>query len=147
VSDREPVFLYRVFNVAHRHVTSDEIIAGLAKARAAWRDALQQGNVRLVINDVDLTPETIMDLWINGWYFHDDVEKRRKLEALAVSQWLFIDSVVGATKVVLYVGHVLKIALREGLVSDRPVRRWPNTREFGSAPATSSRPTTPLPAG
>jgi hypothetical protein len=66
-----------------------------------------------------------MDLWINGWYFHDDVEKRRKLEALAdvpVSQWLFIDSVVGATKVVLYVGHVLKIALREGLVSDRPVR-------------------------
>jgi hypothetical protein len=125
VSDREPVFVYRVFKVAHRHVSSDEIVAGLARARAAWRDALQQGDIRFVVNDIDLTPETIMDLWINGWYFHDDVEKRRKLEALGdvpASRWLFIDSVVSATKVVLYVGHVLKIALREGLVSDSAVR-------------------------
>lgn len=121
----DPVFLGRVLNVAHRHVTSDEITAGLVSARSGWKNTLAAGSVRFVIDDEHLTPEMILDLWINGWYFHNDSDKRRKLDALApmpMSRWLFIDAVVSATKVILYSGHVLKIALREGLVSDARVR-------------------------
>jgi hypothetical protein len=122
---REPIFLNRVLEVARRHVTSDEIVAGLASARSAWKDALRKGTVRYMHNDEHFSPETILDLWINGWYFHDDTDKRRRLEAFAkgpMSRWLFLNSIVGATEVILYSGHVLKIALREGLVSDTPVR-------------------------
>jgi hypothetical protein len=125
MAEREPVFLARVLSVARRHVTSDEIVAQLAAARSRWKEALKKGDFEIVVNEEQLRPETIMDLWIDGYYFHDDPEKRRKLDALAMvptSRWFFIDSVLTATHVILSSGHVLKVALREGLVSETPVR-------------------------
>jgi hypothetical protein len=70
-------------------------------------------------------PETVMDLWINGSYFHDDAEKARRLDELAklpMSRWLFINGVVSASNVIFYVDHLIRIALRDGHVSDTPVR-------------------------
>jgi hypothetical protein len=125
IAEQEPVFLNRVLNVAQRHVTSDEILGGIAGARSAWKDVLQKGDLAYRVNQTPLTPELVLDLWINGWYFHNDASKRRRLDALTrvpMSRWLFINAVVSATKVILYVGHVVKIALREGLVSATPIR-------------------------
>jgi hypothetical protein len=125
VSPREPVHLNRVLNVAHRHITSDEIVAELAKARADWKKALKSGDVQFFTNEEAYPPERIMDLWINGSYFHDEPDKRRQLEALSPAgfpHWLFINAVVTTSQLVIYFGHVFKIVLREGLVSDAPGR-------------------------
>jgi hypothetical protein len=81
--------------------------------------------VEFIVNDEMLMPETVMDLWINGSYFHADEEKVRRLEQLAkvpMSRWLFINAVAGATKVIFYVDHLIGIALRDCLVSDSTVR-------------------------
>jgi hypothetical protein len=53
---------------------------------------IAEGQRRFVVNETNLKPVKVMDLWIS------------------------------ASMVVLYTGHVLKIALRDGLVSDPPVR-------------------------
>lgn len=125
VSDKEPVFVNRIFNLAHRHITDDELVEFLAGARQAWKQSMREGTMGFVVNDEQVTPEEFMDLWINGEYFHDDPEKRARLEALAgvpLSRWMFLSALVDATNLVFYLGNMLRLALRDGHVSDDPVR-------------------------
>ena len=122
---RDPTFIGYVFGIAHRHITNEEFVARLAAAREKWNDAMKKGNVVYKVNDDQLTPELVMDLWINGGYFHDDLEKDGRLQELVrvpMSRWLFLDSVVTASKVIRLAGRVVKVALREGMVSPTPVR-------------------------
>lgn len=61
-----------------------------------------------------------MDLWINGYYFHNDTSKLEELKRIwpaPLARFLFMQMVVEATRQVFYVSHVVRIALRDGLVA------------------------------
>ncbi len=121
----ELVFANRVFNVAYRHITGEDLVYQLTQARQKWKESMTRGEIAFLVNGQALQPEHVLDLWINGYYFHDDLEKARKLEALSnvpLSRWLFINVLVTATQLLLYSAHVVKVALRDGLVSETPVR-------------------------
>jgi hypothetical protein len=125
VSESEPIFIYKVFNIAHQHITGEEIAASLINARRSWRDSMSSGDISFVENDSSLEPEHLIDLWINGYYFHEDPAKRAKLEWLSqvpMSRWLFINVLVRSTQILIFTAHAIKIALREGLVADAAVR-------------------------
>ena len=79
---RDPTFIGYVFGIAHRHITNEEFVARLAAAREKWNDAMKKGNVVYKVNDDQLTPELVMDLWINGGCPHDDLEKDGRLQEL-----------------------------------------------------------------
>lgn len=123
--EREPVFIRRIFNLAYCHITPDEYAYRLAEAREQWKESMASGDIAFVINGRALQPENLLDLWINGYYFHSEPEKARKLEALAkvnLTRWLFINVLVRASQLVLLTAQILKVSLRENLVADRPIR-------------------------
>ena len=39
VSEQEPVFLNRIYNLCHKHITSDELRNYLVKSREIWKNA------------------------------------------------------------------------------------------------------------
>jgi hypothetical protein len=124
VAPKEPVYVGRVLNAAYRHVSSDDLAARVTEARAGWKRELR-GSMGFVVNDQEIRAETIVDLWINGYYFHDDPDKARRLEALAqvpLARFHFINAVVGTANLINWLAGFCRIVLREGLLLDRPVR-------------------------
>lgn len=121
----ESVFMNWVFGVAYRHITSDEFVHHLTEARQKWKLSMTRGDIAFLVNGETLAPEDVLDCWINGYYFHDDPAKARRLQALSkvpLTRFLFISALVKATQILLYAANVIKISLREGLVSENPVR-------------------------
>ncbi len=114
--DKEPVFILRIYNIAQLHLASDELRKHLQDSRRLLSKFQKQGPLRVEINGKELTPERITDLWINGYYFHNDADFRT-IENLASSgpggalaRHLFLDYITEAAKQIFYVGNVLRCA-------------------------------------
>ena len=95
----------------------------LLEARQAWKDELKRGGIHLNFNERDIRPEYLTNLWINGYYFHDEPEKYRKLKSLLphesmLVRHIFLDHVIEATRQILYLAFIMKVAFREGLFKD-----------------------------
>jgi hypothetical protein len=117
VSDTEPVFLYRIHNLCERHLTSDVLRGYLRQAREQWKRSMKEsvGGMQLVFNGRDWSPEFVADLYINGHYFHSDVDKAATLERLVpaerlLSRYQFLNFVLDTTTQVLYVSNVIRAA-------------------------------------
>jgi len=120
ISDREQLHLFKIYNICLKHLMSGTLKDNLFEAREAWKNELKRGGIHLTFNDRDIRPEYLTDLWINGYYFHDDAEKLRKLMSLLphenmLVKHIFLDHVIGATRQVLYVAFIIRAAFREGL--------------------------------
>jgi hypothetical protein len=123
VSERDPIFLNRVYNLCQQHLRSDELKRLLVTSRRALRTSQQHGGIQFVFNDKNITPEYVADLWINGWYFHNDYEKRRKLERLMPHEFImvrqrFLAFIAGVTVQIFYVANIINAALKEGLLRE-----------------------------
>lgn len=123
ISDDEPVYLNRIYNLCQQFLTGDDLKGYLVQARAAWKETQKRSGLRVVLNGRELTPEFVTDLWINGYYFHNDGEKRAVLKRLVphermLVRYCFLDFLVEATRQVLYVANVVRVALRKGLLAD-----------------------------
>ena len=76
---------------------------------------------RLIENGRPLEPERIMDLWINGIYFHNDRRKAQAINRLdslhrLFSRHAFLNFVISATNYVVFLAQVIVLARREGLL-------------------------------
>jgi hypothetical protein len=69
---------------------------------------------------LDLTPKYVLDLWINGQYFHgDNPEKRQQLDKLLASELPSVRiqllwSLPILTRIILRAGAVVSKALKAG---------------------------------
>lgn len=123
VSEGEPVHLRRVLNDCDRYLASEQLKEELRQARAAWDQVFRRpGNPRISVNGKDLTTEYVLDLWINGHYFHNDQAKARALNAIdagvfPVSRMLMIRALPQLTAVVLFVADIVVRALCNGQFS------------------------------
>ena len=82
ISNNEPVFLYKIYNLCQKHLINDKLKEYLIKSREAWKQAQKSTGIILKYNERELTPEYITDLWINGYYFHSDINKLHILNHL-----------------------------------------------------------------
>jgi hypothetical protein len=119
--DREPTNVGKTHNLCQRVFTSDELRGYLRHARDTWKKEQKQGGIKIVFNEKDWTPEYIARLWLNGWYFHNDRDKRALLRALAAPQSMlvrhvFISFMLDTARVVAYMSNVIRVALKDGLV-------------------------------
>lgn len=119
----EPVHFPSVHNILHRALTSDELRGQIVISREHWTRAMRQGPWRYVVNGEPILPETVLDLWINGHYFHNDDEKRSRLRALTshldrgiLARHRFLDALVDGTQQVLFLSRVIQVARHEGLL-------------------------------
>jgi hypothetical protein len=119
VSQGEPTHLDRIYNICRQSIRSDQLQEGLVQSRAAWRAAQRGGGIKIVFNERNLTPTLVMDLLVNGYYFHNDSRKAAALQEIwpnPITQFTFNNFLVDATRQVFYVGNVVAFALHEQLV-------------------------------
>lgn len=122
ISKDEPVYLFKIYNVCLERLSSDEIKGYLVNARTRWQSELKAGGFALNYNGHEYSPEEILDLWINGYFFHNDHEKfslLRNLQPLesALFRHKFVGHLLEGTRNVLYVAQTVKAALHEGWFS------------------------------
>lgn len=122
ISNDEPVYLFKIYNLCHQHITSDRLKTDLIESRKSWVKELQQGGIHLNYNGRQFTPEELTRLWINGFYFHSDYEMLRLLKGLLphehmLVKHIFLNHLIEATKRVLFVGNLIRFALKEGFVN------------------------------
>ena len=115
----EPVHLFSIYNLCHQHLTHEQFKTSLAKSREVFARECKSSGVILKLNEQEMTPERVSDLWINGYYFHIDEEQVLFLRSLPpVEQMLvknqFLFFLVGAITQVLYVGNIIHTSLTEG---------------------------------
>jgi hypothetical protein len=115
----DPVFLYGIHNICRRRLRSDSLRVEVERIRAAWSKAQRSGGMALTIDEHDLSPEYVTNLWINGFYFHTEPALRAELEqlvpeAMLLTRHLFLDYVYRALECVLGTAEIV----RAGLASD-----------------------------
>lgn len=122
ISPKEPVHINRIYNLCHKYLkTNNEIRDHLAESRKYWSRALKTGAVELQFNEAKLAPEHVADLYLNGYYFHNDAPKYERLENMLAgfgSPFIrahFHEFLIEGTRVIAYVGNVVAYALNQGL--------------------------------
>ena len=122
VSECEPVFLPRAANDCRRFLTDLKPKSELAKAIDFWKTTVNKvGAFGLTIDRTPITGEYILDLWINGAYFHNDQHKAEELRRHLSSGFLplvrahFLGVLADRTNVILYHGSVVNYGLRNSL--------------------------------
>jgi len=63
-----------------------------------------------------------VDIWINSWSHHNDLEYRQLFQSLPpyqgdVMKMLFLDALFEQTRIILYVGSGVKESLKQGWFS------------------------------
>ena len=117
----ESINLRAIFDIGERRLQSDNHRRALREAREAWRTAQRRGIFALRINERDLSPEYVMRLWINGYYFHAEPTLEAELRGLAgpgqvLSRHVFLDYVYRALDCVIWTASVLEDAINRGVL-------------------------------
>lgn len=112
--EKEPSFFNKVVNILSKHSRSEDAVKAYRQLRAQWKNALFQDAVSVEWNGGKITAGGLLDLWLNGEYFHGDEAAKIELERLwhsvpkPVTKWLLIESALGSTSVVLKLNEWLK---------------------------------------
>jgi hypothetical protein len=81
----EPSNVDWVLNTCRRFVLEEkkELIEALDRLKTIWRYRYREGVIKMRTRGLDLTPEYVLDLWLNGQYFHcDNPQKNQELKEL-----------------------------------------------------------------
>jgi uncharacterized protein YeaO (DUF488 family) len=120
IAQDSPVNLRRIYNILERRLTSEWHREQLRESREAWRTAQEGGGVSVTSDDRRVTPEDVMDAFINGWVFHMDADKRRLFDRLwphPITKFQMNNLIVEACRQLFYVQLAVRVAIRDGLLS------------------------------
>ena len=115
----DPVYLERTLRLAIRLMRHDEFRSYLENVRQQWRHAAASGPMQLEVNGRDVGARELAELWMNGFYFHTNLEIQSFLSRLwpqAIIRQRFVWFLFDAVGVVRYTGNLLAIARRENLL-------------------------------
>ena len=92
----------------------------LAQARQAFEKVKLHNGISLIINGVELTSLQVTDVYLNGRYFHNDLEYQQQLDSMSpleadIVRFQFLNFVINTSKIILYVRNVVDLAFQEGL--------------------------------
>ena len=115
----EDVQLNRVFNICHRRLINNELKQQFSLLREAWSRIRRNSGLSLIMDGSEVTSEKLADIWLNGRYFHDDLEHRELLDSLppfilADLRFKFLNFVVEASRLIIYMGRAVDTALHDG---------------------------------
>jgi hypothetical protein len=118
----DPVInLSSIYNVCYQNLKNEQYKAFLVKSREIANYVLKTSCFHLRINEQDMTPEYVSEVWINGYYFHDNIDHLNFLKTLPppgsiVLHTYFFDYLRDMTKQILYTSNVVNAALNEGSI-------------------------------
>lgn len=78
-SNDEPCNFLRILNIVSYYIPEARNIT--KELKNMWKDALF-GSLIIMVDGNQLTPNALLDLWINAEHFHNDSSKKEELDAL-----------------------------------------------------------------
>lgn len=121
ISEGEPVFIGRIYNLCARLFTDDELKRKVADARKHWALAQKYSGMKLVVNGHEYSAAEVCGWFINGQYFHSDPDYRAKIKEMErfpldreIFRFHFLNFVVEASRHALYLSGIIRYAMREG---------------------------------
>lgn len=120
ISEREDAFLGRIFSICHQRLISNEIKQSLAQARQSFEEVKKHNGVHFQINGKRYSPLEVTDMYLNGRYFHSDLEYQQQLESMPpltseLLRFYFLNFIIQASKIIHYVRNGVAHAFQEGL--------------------------------
>jgi hypothetical protein len=124
ISEDSDVYLQAIHRIIYKRLTREEYRESLRTMNAQWRKLFQKGWMRLKINGRDVSPEYALKVYINGRYFHDDLDYAQELEDLERNDPMvsethraqFLAAVVDTSNYIGWLAHNIDYLLREGLL-------------------------------
>lgn len=121
VSDKEPVFVRRIASILWQRCSGDTVRAELQAARSLFDRSMTQGTLQVIWDRARLRPDEVLDMWINGKYFHSDRRKSELLDQLDPMSTIFVRHVflevlVEAAKYIRFLASVIVVGRREGFL-------------------------------
>lgn len=120
ISNNEEVNVDRVLNICIEFIKNEqqELREVLKELKTVWGYGYRNGFVQMQQGGRNLTPEYVLDLWINGSYFHDDPDKRQQLIELMKNDLPSVKiqllwSLPILTRIILHVGALVSQALED----------------------------------
>jgi len=119
ISKKEPIFIYRIYNLCQKSLVNDKFKEHLIKSRSIWEHAQKSCGINFIYNGQKISPEYAVNLWVNGYYFHSDEEKLKTLHYMLppgrmLSRFQFLSFIQDATRQILYLDNIIKISFKEG---------------------------------
>ena len=122
-SDNDPFNISNIYNFCYKRILSLESKQRLGDLRKKWKKSLKDWGLngfKFVFNNQTFTPKDITNLYINGFYFHNDFEKMKIIEAMggtpaeALSITIMIGLMEDAIVQVEFLKNFILTALKDG---------------------------------
>jgi hypothetical protein len=122
ISENEDIYLNRIFNICHQRIVNDEVKKHLAEARQIFEGMKQNNGLNIIVNNVQMTPLYITDMYINGKYFHSDIDYQTEIDNMDlvtadVVRFEFVSYVESVTRIIVYVRGTISRAFEDNLFS------------------------------
>lgn len=120
LKDDSVINLFSIYNLCHQHLINEQYKVFLVKSREITKYVLKNSSFQLKIDETEMAPEYISDVWINGYYFHDNIDHLNFLRSLppyyteVVLKPYFFDYLRDMTKQIIYTSNVINAALNDG---------------------------------
>ena len=117
----EPANIDNILNTCRKFVKSEqtELREVLEKFKTIWGYQYRKGTIRITSGSLPLTPEYVLDCWINGLYFHNrDPQKSEQLCSLLNQELPSVKlqlmwSLPILTETIIRIGRLLTKAINE----------------------------------
>lgn len=77
----EPANIDAILNICRRFVRSEqkELIEVVEQFKTIWSYQYRKGTIQITSGNLNLTPKYVLDLWLNGKYFHNGNPQKTEL--------------------------------------------------------------------
>jgi hypothetical protein len=123
VSEKSPIFIPKIYNLVERLIPDAEFKAVFREARQIFNEVQQNSgcNISITTDGEILTQQYVIDMWMNGYYFHDDDEKIKTLERLEsfqrdATKVIFTDYVIEISRIIQHLARNTCAAINRGVV-------------------------------
>ena len=120
---KELTYFPNILKLIGRHASQPEVRQALKIFRKQWESSLFKEGMQISLNGKPITSSLLLDLWFNAHYFHSNNDKGTELQSLRetfsedFAKYMLLDSVYGATKVVLKVYDGLRGIVDEHFIN------------------------------
>jgi hypothetical protein len=120
ISPKANIQLNKVYDTCFLKLkANNDLRDRLVEAREVWKEALGKAG-SIEFEERMYSREQAALMWMNGGYFHSDLERYAELNEQLGRGWPYVQMhfgnfVVDATRVIIYTGHVIEYARRNNL--------------------------------
>jgi hypothetical protein len=119
IARREPVFIETIIELAKSRLAPDHASDAqqFDEYLQKWNSALQRSGLSIIVDGETLSPKHVLETYIDGEYFHNDVNDREELARFAkfgvrVDRVRFIQTLADLTEIILNVGNAIGYGLQ-----------------------------------